>query len=550
LGYFRFFYSKNLFTLHIFKKVLMTPLSFKPIVSYLMKLLLNMRLFKSFCMLNVFLVPFYSFCQNNSPWKNLSSQTTNGIYIGIGRHEYSLSSGQGFSVYLKNTGKETVTVTGTLVAKTVCGNEVTTDFSTVLAQGQVASGGNFGSGNSQTGVVTEADCKGVKYAQTNFVNRIKEVTIVNLNVLSASAATHPSVASTPKILPSANDIKNVADATPIPTAPVPVKIITPIKPIIAENSRPAVLPVTEPKTEVLAEPEPQKKTAESTPAQPIIINTPTNWPNLFSDKPKKKKQRSLSPIAQQPNPTATTTTTPSSSNSVASTSLLNDMLQEKKSLPADKNISIDVQPGIGWDIFPIIINNQNIYASSETGTSSHPVLQLGGKSTILLGSKLLAEVDPALSYGLNLSAKGHHLVYGSNAALFGKLGSTMPLQLFGSIGYWLKNGKWEKADANYGQQQADYNYQLLKYGIGLRYTLNENFWVKPGIYWEKASFFASGTSPVMVGNVQALFQKKWLVEASYSKNYLIGGTTAFPNNFSANNQNFFSIRLLANIAVY
>ena len=126
------------------------------------------------------------YAQDNSPWKNVSNKTVSNVYIGLGRHEYSLSGGQGFNVYLKNSGTTTVTVSGKLVATTVCGNYVSTYFSTVLKPGQESSGGNLGtSTNSQSGVVTEGDCSGVRYSpnySSKYINRIKTLNVENLQI--------------------------------------------------------------------------------------------------------------------------------------------------------------------------------------------------------------------------------------------------------------------------------------------------------------------------------------------------------------------------------
>jgi len=48
-------------------------------------------------------------------------------------------------------------------------------------------------------------------------------------------------------------------------------------------------------------------------------------------------------------------------------------------------------------------------------------------------------------------------------------------------------------------------------------------------------------------NLQIMVMKKWMADISYSKNYLIGGTTSFKDSFTGNKQNYFSIRLLYNL---
>ena len=145
------------------------------------------------------------YAQDNSPWKNVSNKTVSNVYVGLGRHEYSLTGGQGFNVYLKNSGTTTVTVSGKLVATTVCGNYVSTYFSTVLKPGQESSGGNFGTtSNSQSGVVTEGDCSGVRYSpnfSSKYINRIKTLNVENLQIQPMGAGStdvlSPVVANIP-----------------------------------------------------------------------------------------------------------------------------------------------------------------------------------------------------------------------------------------------------------------------------------------------------------------------------------------------------------------
>jgi len=128
------------------------------------------------------LLPVFVIAQNNSPWKNLSSKTIGGVFLGLGKHEYSLSNGQGFAVYLKNTTKDTLIVSGSVVAKTVCSNEVVTNFNVTLLPYSIASGGNFGS-NNLTGVVTKADCIGKLLPNNNnYTNRIEDVIVRNIVV--------------------------------------------------------------------------------------------------------------------------------------------------------------------------------------------------------------------------------------------------------------------------------------------------------------------------------------------------------------------------------
>ena len=158
------------------------------------------------------------YAQDNSPWKNVSNKTVSNVYVGLGRHEYSLTGGQGFSVYLKNSGTTPVTVSGKLVATTVCGNYVSTYFSTVLKPGQESSGGNFGTiTNSQSGVVTEGDCSGVRYSpnfSSKYINRIKTLNVENLQVvpLGAGNAGSTDVIAPAFVVPTNNNNVQVLKA--------------------------------------------------------------------------------------------------------------------------------------------------------------------------------------------------------------------------------------------------------------------------------------------------------------------------------------------------
>ena len=147
------------------------------------------------------LVTFFSAtAQDNSPWKNYVNQTVSGVLIAPGCHEYSLTGGQGFSVYLRNDNTQAVTITGLLTAKTVCGNLVTTKFNVLLEAGQIASGSDYDKGtqNGQTSVVTPLDCIGTRYVKNiKFINRISNLTASDIKVTPVSGGSMVSRPATP-----------------------------------------------------------------------------------------------------------------------------------------------------------------------------------------------------------------------------------------------------------------------------------------------------------------------------------------------------------------
>ena len=150
------------------------------------------------------LVTFFSAtAQDNSPWKNYVNQTVSGVLIAPGCHEYSLTGGQGFSVYLRNDNTQAVTITGLLTAKTVCGNLVTTKFNVLLEAGQIASGSDYDKGtqNGQTSVVTPLDCIGTRYVKNiKFINRISNLTASDIKVTPVSGGSMVSRSATPTVV--------------------------------------------------------------------------------------------------------------------------------------------------------------------------------------------------------------------------------------------------------------------------------------------------------------------------------------------------------------
>jgi hypothetical protein len=154
--------------------------------------------------------------QDNSPWKNYVSQIVSGVLFAPGSHEYSLSSGQGFLVYLRNDNKVAVTVSGILTARTTCGNIVSTRFKLTLAAGEINSGSDNdkAKANGQSGWVSAAECGGVKYAKIpKYTNRISNVSLGDIRVTPVSGSL-AKLDVTPTITP----VKEAA--LPVVTTPV------------------------------------------------------------------------------------------------------------------------------------------------------------------------------------------------------------------------------------------------------------------------------------------------------------------------------------------
>ncbi len=443
--------------------------------------------------------------QKNSPWKKLSNQTISGVYCGLGRHSYSLTNGQGFSVYLKNYSDATVTVSGKVVAKTICGNEVTSNFNTILLPNQESSGGNFAdSTNSQTGVVTVADCIGKKTfisPKVAVTNRIQDVYLKDFQVQSSGA---------PATVPQTN-------------------VITPQTKVIPK----LILPST-------------------SVSKQLPINTDSIKYSLFNDSLFKlnKKIDSINALNLSIKQ-ALETANKKYNDSIAKRISLLAIPEKKKVTSLDYTLSPYV--GIGWEQLPIITNDKDT-ALSANNTTSHPLVTAGLKFSFFNNSPITLQVDPFVSYGMNIgNVTGNHLAYGGLVTLLGNLNHAGTLRAFiegGGIG---RNGTWSQkvTVANIKTTQTgDYQYGLWRFGAGFKYQWGNGWYIKPGVFWDNISTFTSGSSPAILGNIKLLMGGKWILDVSYGSNYFTNSAILYTPNYKKVNENYLGIKLIYNIKTF
>jgi hypothetical protein len=443
--------------------------------------------------------------QLNSPWKTYIDQTVNSVLAVPGSHEYSLTGGQGFSVYLKNQNKESVNVSGLLTAKTTCGKNVTTKFNVNLLGGQSSSGGNFDKtgANSQTGVVTEADCGGVKLGKSyDYINRISSVVVSDLRV---------------------SPVSNNTD-TEIPT-PTINKIYK--QPVIQTNT---------PEFDSAAYYRNRLYSTKDSLLFQIIQLKNTNA--ILMDSLSKRA------ILQKIVPTVTNVSQP--------------VIKSKPvtiTKPVVERVIDDIEPwslrligGLGWDKLPLIANYDTLvplYQASYTNSTSHPVLQLGLLAKLFSDKLINLELSPFVSYGINFlnSQTGSHLTYGIGASVLAGLNKTLPLKLALTGNYTGRNGSW-----NQSVNSADYNYNIIKYGAGLRFLgRNNSFWIQPGVYWDNPNAKITGSAPSLVAAIDAEIADKWRIKVSYGSDYLNQGVQKYPAFFNGQ-QNYFGVRILGTMS--
>jgi hypothetical protein len=414
-----------------------------------------------------------------------------------------LDGGQGFSVYLKNYNPYPVVVAGKVIAKTLCGTEVASTFSTTLAPDQESSGGNYAdSSNSQTGVVTKDDCAGKKTfvtAKRAVTNRIQDVYVKDVVVQGGNGAQIQSTSLQPAL---------------------PVKTIV-------QNL-------------------------------PNVV-APTNTNTTFY----KQKYDSLTGIVgflKERN----LTLQDSLINVKAQMSKVVDVKKDSlsQSLPLIKKINknhkvVFTAPyiAIGWEHIPMILNQDSVTgvkAASTSDASSHPIL-IGGVTFSFFDSLPVSfQVNPFASYGINLGSGtcGNHFAGGGLIRLLAGLKYNAPVKLFveGDIIY--RNGSWRKnitVSSIKTQQTGSYEYNATRIGGGIQYQWNGgNAYLRPGIFLEAPS---KGTSTSVL-SLEVQFNSKWKAAFNYADNYFAAGTKKYPSTYIDNTQNYFSVRLNYNIGKY
>ena len=152
--------------------------------------------------------------QNNSPWRKINEEilVVKNVYFAPGCHQYSLTGGQGFSVYIKNQNTHSVFIKGKMIARTYCGTDIVSPFTVTLNAKGVSNGGSYDDpdNNGQASLVSPAECKGVGYTvkinkgrntkarYITYRNRIKTVKVTNVEVIDIDTVTAKKKIEIPK----------------------------------------------------------------------------------------------------------------------------------------------------------------------------------------------------------------------------------------------------------------------------------------------------------------------------------------------------------------
>lgn len=421
--------------------------------------------------------------QENAPWQKFKDVTVSNVFLGPGCHEHSLSGGQGYSVYLKNMNNYPVNVTAWLVAKNTCGKENYSKLNINLAANEIATGDNFtkGSETGQTSYVTEADCKGNKYTKDpRKLDRINEVYVKDVVVTSLGNA------------------ETTTTTTEVLTAPK-----TQVSTQVATTAAKGFDSIAYYKNIWLAEKDALNTELDASKLNVQRLNDDLSFKTILLDSLTKLKTKAKTISA------------------------------------GNGNNSFALQAGVGYTVLPTFNNNTSSFQTTAN-TIAFPFIQMGVLAKLFNQSKFNVELNPFASYGNSLSKtdKADHLNYGILGNLLYSLTKSNNLKLVGSLGYMGRNGNWMK-----GNEVGDYNYNVVRYGGGLRYALNNNVWLQPTVVMDNFNETNNNKKSAMVINLDAGI-KDWNIGVSYGSAYNMQGTALYSS--PVEDKNMMSFRVLKN----
>jgi hypothetical protein len=216
------------------------------------------------------------------------------------------------------------------------------------------------------------------------------------------------------------------------------------------------------------------------------------------------------------------------------------------------------QIGLGYGSMPIIVNSTKL-RKSTIKPSNQFLFDLGFKLGILNDKGVSFDVTPTVSIGVTAfqtGIDGGSLQYGGLGTLWLGMKAQSTFKLFAEGGYFQRSGTYNydqdvaggPTSATDNVEKGEFNFGMLKYGGGFKIAfVNDEFmetYIKPGIFFEKPSFFTNKVKPTMVFNLQCYIVSNALIDFSYSKNYYIPGKLDYGAGFTKENRNYFSFKII------
>ena len=207
---------------------------------------------------------------------------------------------------------------------------------------------------------------------------------------------------------------------------------------------------------------------------------------------------------------------------------------------------LKTQIGAGYEQQPVILNSND---ASTASMAAYPFIYAGLKIGLFNNKGISVHVNPFYTHSVNgiISAINiSQYSYGGNLTLL--LGKSC----YSKFKFFVEGGYTQRKLVSFTDAKIKANtsgeYAFIRYGGGIMFSLpSKNYlkesYIKPGIFFEQPSPTVSSQSK-LVANLQILIKSFITIDCSYSSNYFSTGVINYPNNFTQNSNNFFSIKLV------
>jgi len=185
------------------------------------------------------------------------------------------------------------------------------------------------------------------------------------------------------------------------------------------------------------------------------------------------------------------------------------------------------------------------YVASSKSSNTLPIcLSAGLEAKFLSNHRFGFSLNPFFNYGFLAfsSETGNYTNYGGNINL--KYGKKLQILLKGS--YEKRNGtkSYDAAEMGVdGLTTAEYDYSVLRYGLGLKYDF-----VEAAMFKENLSFLKNTDANIFSYELSMAYDIFGMA-FKYAPNYPIAGIVKYPNQYEINKQSFFFIGMNFRFAI-
>jgi hypothetical protein len=293
--------------------------------------------------------------------------------------------------------------------------------------------------------------------------------------------------------------------------------------------------------------------------EPIVEDTLTNkLKYTYGESPEKIEMRMRADRQRQRNESEDqfmNSTTGELSDLMTQAAQLNfDNDYDDNKLPAYLKLMI----GLGSQYIPVSsnfssVNSYDTTFNSESNTADPICVYLGFTFAAFNTKFVSARICPYLTYGTNAISTintGDHLSYGGSACL--GLGRNFKALIKGE--YVKRSGEMLTDFAGEGLNTfgtTNYNYSTVKMGVGLLFIENtgHDMFFEISAYRENVSFLKNLNAKIYSYEAKISF-KIAAFSLQFSPNYPQAGVVKYPDNFSQEKENYFSISLYVPIKIF